>query len=234
MLLNAACCGLLLLRGLRRCLQRRHRAGGMEARRIPNGGKTEQLARAGGRPLHRPGPCATQVTARGLRGIDCLPMRAMNGPCRERNSLTARCRPYAAREKKRGCAGSTLIRVHGNYCETRTICLAGKTAAERKGSADVVPVRQRNYSKIDNCYCPRRQPLLLRRANFSHAHCRKSTRFAPLVKCRANAATRPLHGHCTGMAVARDDAPETPAFIRPCLQAIRKLSRSRGGDACGD
>ncbi len=80
------------------------------------------------------------------------------------------------------------------YCWTRTICLAGKTAAERKGSADVLPVRQRNCSKIDYCYCPRRQPLLLRRANFSHARCRKSTRFAPRVKSRANAATAPPDG----------------------------------------
>lgn len=62
------------------------------------------------------------------------PMRATNGPCRERGR-SRRDIGLALREKQtRGGAGSTLIRVHEEYCWTRTICLAGKTAAERKGA----------------------------------------------------------------------------------------------------
>ena len=45
------------------------------------------------------------------------------------------------------------------FATARTVLPAGGTAARGRG-ADVLPVRQRNCSKIDYCYCPRHWPHL--------------------------------------------------------------------------
>jgi hypothetical protein len=52
------------------------------------------------------------------------------------------------------CVNTVLYKVHEESCYGAHRLPAGKTAAERK-SAGVLAVRQKNCSKIDNCYCPR-------------------------------------------------------------------------------
>ncbi|QIE27308.1 hypothetical protein SBC1_52560 (plasmid) [Caballeronia sp. SBC1] len=52
------------------------------------------------------------------------------------------------------CVNTVLFKVHKERCYGAHRLPAGKTAAGRK-SAGVLAVRQRNCSKIDNCYCPR-------------------------------------------------------------------------------
>ena len=74
--------------------------------------------------------------------LDALP------PCREA-MLATRCHTDA----RNHCVHMTL-KVHGEYCYGAHRLPAGKTAA-RDESAGVLPVRQRNYSKIDNYWSPR-------------------------------------------------------------------------------
>jgi hypothetical protein len=58
----------------------------------------------------------------------------------------------------------------------RTVCLlAGRRLKER--SADVLPVRQRNCSKVDYCRCPRHKPHFVKTINFKRVKNWKSTRF---------------------------------------------------------
>ena len=78
-------------------------------------------------------PCATQVAIHASRCIDC---RCAQRTDRAASEVRSRRDIGLVRRAKqtRGSAGSTLIRVHEDYCWTRTICLAGKTAAERKGA----------------------------------------------------------------------------------------------------
>ncbi|MEW6343313.1 MAG: hypothetical protein AB1704_21860 [Pseudomonadota bacterium] len=72
-----------------------------------------------------------------------------NGRSREL-TLATRCQTDA----RQRCVQMALIKVHGEiYCGAHRLP-DGKTAAKRK-SAGVLRVRQRNYSKIDNCNCPR-------------------------------------------------------------------------------
>jgi hypothetical protein len=63
----------------------------------------------------------------------------------------------------------------------RTACLlAGRRLKER--GAGVLPVRQPNYSKIDNCYCPRHQPQIEKTANSIRGKNAKSTLLAKQSK----------------------------------------------------
>ncbi|CAB3961753.1 hypothetical protein BLA3211_01376 [Burkholderia aenigmatica] len=64
---------------------------------------------------------------------------------------------WSARERTRQKA--SINKVHGGCCRARTVCLMARRRLG-KGSADVLPIRQRNCSKIDYCNCPRYQPLL--------------------------------------------------------------------------
>ncbi len=124
---------------------------------------------------------------------------ATNEPCRKRASIRAGLRrdvghPRRPIRSSRCGVGRRYSRVHEDLLLDAHHLPGWQDGGLEKGSADVLPVRQRNCSKIDNCYCPRRQPLLLRRANFRRATCPKSTRFASRVKSRANVATAPAGG----------------------------------------
>ena len=46
------------------------------------------------------------------------------------------------------------LKVHGEYCYGAHVCLLARRRLIEE-SADVLPVRQRNYSKIDNYWSPR-------------------------------------------------------------------------------
>jgi hypothetical protein len=74
--------------------------------------------------------------------LDALP------PCREL-MLATRCHTDA----RNHCVHMTL-KVHGEYCYGAHVCLLARRRLIEE-SADVLPVRQRNYSKIDNYWSPR-------------------------------------------------------------------------------
>lgn len=80
--------------------------------------------------------------------------RGANGRSREL-TLATRCQTDAQTLRPYGANKGARRRV----ATARTVCLEARRRL-RKGSADVLPVRQRNYSKVDYCKCPRHQPRL--------------------------------------------------------------------------
>jgi hypothetical protein len=62
----------------------------------------------------------------------------------------------------------------GSYCDAHRLP-AGMTAAKEESARGVVPVRQKNCSKIDYCNCPRHMPHLWKRLNFSYSLSAEST-----------------------------------------------------------
>jgi hypothetical protein len=94
---------------------------------------------------------------------------------------------------------------------------AGRTAAQGRG-AGVLPVRQPNYSKIDNCYCPRHQPQIEKTANSSRGKNAKSTHVAKQSKHSflKGGVTRLKEGMaCEGLSGCRARRCRHTAFL--CL-----------------
>jgi len=99
------------------------------------------------------------------------------------------------------------------------------TAAKEGSARDVLPVRQKNYSKVDYCNCPRHLPHLWKRVNSRFSIQGKSTRISE--KFSFVSITRPqaekFSAHlCIGASGAIDRG------------AAAALAEAVGSRACGE
>lgn len=103
-------------------------------------------------------PCL--LFARLMRALIHALGRANDLKRRERTRPRVDARNAFAMRTRQCCVQMALIKVHGEVLlDARTVCLMARRRL-REESADVLPVRQRNSSKIDYCWFPRREPRL--------------------------------------------------------------------------